>query len=225
MTKEPHKPKPINLDELIAKHLPEGITYAEYRDASKDPQHPLHDPDNPRHEAYVQAEETMKKSAQTTSEAITKMMSSEWLGTEHKRIMDEAQKLVKLPVESLDDLFKPQTLQVDTSFLAQDHMADFGYGDTLMGRIEKAQEATVAARLEREKRDAQRHEELRDILLTLSTNAVDQRDEIAKMREGQEMGEKWQKTATKWGLAIGALTLVATLASIGVTVFLAVWFN
>ena len=107
MTKEPHKPKPINLDELIAKHLPEGITYAEYRDASKDPQHPLHDPDNPRHEAYVQAEETMKKSAQTTSEAITKMMSSEWLGTEHKRIMDEAQKLVKLPVESLDDLFKP----------------------------------------------------------------------------------------------------------------------
>lgn len=232
LANEPRQPKPINLDELIARRLPEDITYAEYRDAAKDPNHPLHDPDNPRHESYKQARETFNQSEKTTSEAIKKMVSGEWLGAEHKRAMEETEKLVKLPVEPLDDLFRPQASQVNTSFLTQDYMADFDYDDTFMGRMEKAQEAAAVNRVEREKRDAERHEELRDILLTLSASAVDQRDELTKMREGQEAESErqitdstWQKSAATKNFVVATATLAATLVGIAVSIFLAVWLN
>lgn len=95
----------------------------------------------------------------------------------------------------------------------------------LWGGWRRPQEAAAVARIEREKRDAERHEGLRDILFTLSASAVEQRDELEKLRKGQEVGEKWQKTATKRGLVIGALTLLATLMSIGVAVYPALYLG
>ena len=218
MTNESRQPNPINLDELIAKRLPEDITYAEYRDAAKDPQHPLHDPDNPRHGAYLRAEETLKESAKTTHDATKKMLASVTHAQAQQTDMETVQKLVEPHDGSLNERIKPEIPRWDTSALVQDFTVELNPENTIIGRMELAQKASEKARIEREKLGTERHEELREILLTLSTNAVDQRDELAKMREGQEVGEKWQRAATKWGIVIGALTLVATLVSIGVAV-------
>lgn len=217
------KRKPINLDDLISKKLPDGMTFGEYKAAKAAPEHELWAPQNPRHESFMKAKEILEKSTETNWAAAQKSLEAHFAAPE-QRIQEMMGPSYESFVKEMDEQSKKylQPPEVTESLRAhQQNFADFDFKDSFLGRIETHQEQAAIDRKQRDERDEQRHRDVTDALLTMCVHMERQREELENLRGDQQAATIRQEIENQRNLAVGVGTLVIALLTLFATVVVA----
>lgn len=219
MEDDTNKPKPLNLDELIARKMVDDITFAEYKAATSDPDHELNDPSNPRHQGFLESKKRLAESAENTAKALRAMTGSyekialqahELYGASHQRFLKE-------PKEVRPDMWEPRVIG-EARVKLPSPMPAFDVENSFLARITRSQDQLAKEQARREDREEQRHKDSTDVMLTMCMHMEKQREELENLRKNQTLESKRQEIENQRVLVLGVGTLIVALLTLAATV-------